>query len=100
MLSMIGHPSGDEPLMMDVRQSGSGPCQIKSLHGCWPLRPEAHARFGLPPLLLRLTCAAPSVDVLWRPLVSVAVVTRLVTHPPRGAVVGATGLIPPALDGA
>src|SRR6185312_12689770 len=25
MLSMIGHPSGGEPLMMDVRQSGSGP---------------------------------------------------------------------------
>ncbi|HUC25309.1 MAG TPA: hypothetical protein VMA73_21595, partial [Streptosporangiaceae bacterium] len=24
MLSMIGHPSGDKPLMMDVRQSGSG----------------------------------------------------------------------------
>jgi hypothetical protein len=22
---MIGHPSGDKPLMMDVRQSGSGP---------------------------------------------------------------------------
>jgi hypothetical protein len=25
MLSMVGHPSGGEPLMMDVRQSGSGP---------------------------------------------------------------------------
>jgi hypothetical protein len=25
MLSMIGHPPGDKPLMMDVRQSGSGP---------------------------------------------------------------------------
>jgi hypothetical protein len=24
MLSMIGHPGGDKPLMMDVRQSGSG----------------------------------------------------------------------------
>jgi hypothetical protein len=24
MLSMIGHPSGGEPLMVDVRQSGSG----------------------------------------------------------------------------
>jgi hypothetical protein len=24
MLSMIGHPSGGKPLMMDVRQSGSG----------------------------------------------------------------------------
>ena len=24
MLSMIGHPSGDIPLMMDVRQSESG----------------------------------------------------------------------------
>src|SRR5215469_5338487 len=24
-LSMVGHPSGGEPLMMDVRQSGSGP---------------------------------------------------------------------------
>ncbi len=38
-----------------------------------------------------LTCLAPSVDVRWRPLVSVAVVTHLVTHPPRGAVVVATG---------
>jgi hypothetical protein len=25
MLSMIGHPSGGKPLMVDVRQSGSGP---------------------------------------------------------------------------
>jgi len=25
MLSMVGHPSGGEPLMMDVRQSGPGP---------------------------------------------------------------------------
>jgi hypothetical protein len=25
MLSMIGHPPGDKPLMMDVCQSGSGP---------------------------------------------------------------------------
>ena len=25
MLSMIGHPSGHQPVMMDVRQSGSGP---------------------------------------------------------------------------
>ena len=29
MLSMVGHPSGGEPLMMDVRQSGSGPsCRV------------------------------------------------------------------------
>jgi hypothetical protein len=28
MLSMIGHPSGGEPLMMDVRQSGSSPPQL------------------------------------------------------------------------
>jgi hypothetical protein len=45
-----------------------------------PLRPEANARCGLPPLLLRLTCLAPSVHVRWRSLVSVAVVTHLVTH--------------------
>jgi hypothetical protein len=45
-----------------------------------PLRPEANARCRLPPLLLSLTCLAPSVDVRWRPLVSVAVVTQLVTH--------------------
>jgi hypothetical protein len=64
-----------------------------------PLRPEANARCGLPPLFLRLTCAVPSVDVLWRPLVSVAVVTHLVTHPPRGAVVVATGLMHPARTG-
>ena len=46
-----------------------------------PLRPEANARRGLPPLLLGLTCLAPSVDVRWRPLMYVAVVTHLVTHP-------------------
>ena len=45
---------------------------------------------GLPPLLLRLTCPTPSVDVRWHPLVSVAVVTQLVTHLPRAAVVAAT----------
>src|SRR5690349_9169846 len=28
---MIGHPSGDKPLMMDVRQSGSGPATLR-----WP----------------------------------------------------------------
>ncbi len=49
--------------------------------GYWPLRPEANARCGVPPLLLCLTCVAPSVDVLRRPLVSAAVVTQLVTHP-------------------
>jgi hypothetical protein len=27
MLSIVGHPSGDKPLMVDVRQSGSGPGQ-------------------------------------------------------------------------
>jgi hypothetical protein len=31
MLSMIGHPSGGKPLMMDVRQSGSGPERLASL---------------------------------------------------------------------
>ena len=40
-------------------------------------------RAGLPPLLLGLTCLAPSVDVRGRPLASVAVVTQLVTHLPR-----------------
>jgi hypothetical protein len=47
-----------------------------------PLRPEANARCGLPPLSPFLTCAPPSVDVLRRPLVFVAVVTQLVTHRP------------------
>ena len=46
----------------------------------WPLRPEVNPRCGLPLLLPSLTCLALSVDVLWRPLVSVAVVTQLVTH--------------------
>jgi hypothetical protein len=32
----------------------------------------------------RLTCLVASVDVRWRPLVYVTVVTHLVTHPPRG----------------
>jgi hypothetical protein len=49
-----------------------------------PLRPEANARCGLPPLLLWLTCLAPSVDVLRRQLVSAAVVTQLVTHRLKG----------------
>jgi hypothetical protein len=60
-----------------------------------PLRPEANARCGLPPLLPSLTCLAPSVDVLWHPLVSVAVVTQLVTHPPRSS--GATSRAYPKL---
>jgi hypothetical protein len=34
---MIGHPSGDKPLMMDVRQSGSGPLNIT-----WP---QARGRY-------------------------------------------------------
>ncbi len=28
MLFMIGHPPGNKPLMMDVRQSGSGPLAL------------------------------------------------------------------------
>jgi hypothetical protein len=48
-----------------------------------PLRPEANARVRLPPLLLGLTCFAPSVDVRWYPLMSVAVVTQLFTHQSR-----------------
>jgi hypothetical protein len=59
-----------------------------------PLRPEANARCDLPPLLPWLTCLAPSVDVRWRPLVSVAVVTELVTHPPKGTLAVATGTGP------
>jgi hypothetical protein len=59
---------------------------------------EANARCGLPPLLFRLTYAAPSVDVLWRPLMSVAVVTQLLTRQGR-AVVVATGRIPAAWTG-
>jgi hypothetical protein len=34
MLSMIGHPSGDKPLMMDVRQSGSSPWRSASRRQC------------------------------------------------------------------
>jgi len=55
-----------------------------------PLRPEANARGRLPPLLPCLTCLAPSVDVRWRPLVAVAVVTHLVTRH-EGAVLAVTG---------
>ena len=43
--------------------------------GSRPLRPEANARCEVPPLLLCLTCLAPSVDVLRRPLASPVVVT-------------------------
>jgi hypothetical protein len=35
MLSMIGHPSGGEPLMVDVRQSGSGSSEESSLSTHW-----------------------------------------------------------------
>ncbi len=52
-----------------------GPCQDSR-----PLRLEANARCGLPPLLLGLTCLALSVDVRRRPLMYVAVVTQLDTH--------------------
>jgi hypothetical protein len=48
-----------------------------------PLRPEANAQCGLPPPLFGLTCLAASVDVRWRPLVCVAIVTHLVTHSSR-----------------
>ena len=47
--------------------------------------PNPNARGGLPPHFLCLTCLVLSVEVRWRPLVSVAVVTHLVSHPPRGA---------------
>jgi hypothetical protein len=47
----------------------------------WPLRPEANARCDVPPISLRLTCPAPSVGVLRRPVASLVVVTHLVTHP-------------------
>ena len=57
--------------------------QITTLHWPWPLRPEANARSGLSPLLLRLTCSALSVGVFRRPLVSAVVVTPSVTHPVR-----------------
>jgi hypothetical protein len=50
-------------------------------------------------LLLGLTCPASSVDVRWRPLVSVAVVTQLVTHLPRGAIATAAGLHHPPQTG-
>src|SRR6266487_1903672 len=33
MLSMVGHPSWGEPLMVDVRQSGSGPITLLDLPG-------------------------------------------------------------------
>ena len=47
----------------------------------WPLRPKPTRDVAyLPPLLLSLNCLALFVDVRWRPLVSVAVVTQLVTH--------------------
>jgi hypothetical protein len=32
MLSMIGHPSGGEPLMVDVRQSGSGSGELRVMY--------------------------------------------------------------------
>jgi DNA-binding transcriptional LysR family regulator len=37
MLSMIGHPSGAEPLMVDVRQSGSGSAGVPAPRRAPPL---------------------------------------------------------------
>jgi len=41
MLSMIGHPSGGKPLMLDVRQSGSGP--VVGCRGEKEVRPAEEA---------------------------------------------------------
>jgi hypothetical protein len=35
VLCMIGHPSGGEPLMMDVRQGGSGSKCVEGLDDVW-----------------------------------------------------------------
>jgi hypothetical protein len=56
MPSMIGHPSGDEPLMMGVRQSGSGSaeggqCGTGGVHWCGrqqPVRPPLTASVPWP----------------------------------------------------
>lgn len=42
--------------------------------------PKANARCGILSFLLCLTCLAPTVDVLRRPMVPVVVVTQLVTR--------------------
>jgi hypothetical protein len=49
-----------------------------------PLRPEANAQCGLPPVSLGPICVAPSADILRRPPLSAVVVTHLVTHPGSG----------------
>jgi len=41
MLSVIGHPSGDEPLVMDVRHSGSGAHRTGPRGDAWHLDPRA-----------------------------------------------------------
>src|SRR5580698_5993903 len=58
-LPMIGHPSGGEPLMMDVRQSGSGPHRVFALNGrsfayCGTNGPNAW-QMGTSALKLRLS---------------------------------------------
>jgi hypothetical protein len=41
MPSVIGHPSGDNPLVMDVRLGGSGPHETGPRGDAWHLDPRA-----------------------------------------------------------
>jgi hypothetical protein len=90
-LSMVGHPSGVEPLMMDVRQSGSGPVRdavastpapgplcmrplvaTPSRGGTEELGPPVHrvmaGRLLLPVAARRMTRAARSVGQILGPV--------------------------------
>jgi hypothetical protein len=50
--------------IMPLNQARNGHAWLRRRQA-GPLRPEVNARCGLPPLLLCLTCAVPSVDVRW-----------------------------------
>jgi hypothetical protein len=45
MLSMIGHPSGDKPLMMDVRQSAPGSERVSRRVDCLACDVQGHLRY-------------------------------------------------------
>lgn len=81
----------DEGLIFTVPQRGSTSADSTSAL-CGLFVPKPTREVACHRSYLVLTCLAPSVDVRWRPLVSVAVVTHLVTHPPRGRGGGGHGL--------
>jgi len=93
---MIGHPSGGEPLMMDVRQSGSGPLTRKcDLYRRYWQAGDEQARTGVFPRVLWVVPDQSRADVLGdvvarqpadgRPLFAVALFTKAIDRLVQGA---------------